>query len=356
MAALPETAAFCIAVGDASVEQARRCRATFKLFHPEIPFYILDENLYLWFTRQREIIHAGEIVSLRSIVGATLAKLHPHLLYLDADVLVLGPLTALLESPAPLTVTADTTSYGLGEPVLNAGVLAARGEAFWHAWMQRIYSQIVPILGNFLDQLSLRELCMEPTFPHHRIPEGKGEAFYNLSYWEHPGEWRVENGVLHRGDAEVRLWHFGGGKPENKHWDKMPPEPRALAQALLGRAEPFLDYAAEAEALEALLAPMEAEYLRGMEAFFRQVPTRTRDDLPAPVETTGLLCSDAPASWDQFRNLEGTGFHRRLLAPPPRFIYAQDPARLERLDLAQATLRREWAGLLEEEGKNAGQA
>jgi len=322
--------AFTIAIGPAAAELARGCRATFKAFHPEIPFHVIDEEAYLWFARQDRVANPGEIMSMRTLIGHLLSRRYRRLIYLDADTIVFGRLDALVDSTAPLTVTRDLETPFPGALPINAGVLAASGTEVWRIWMTEIYSRLILIVGNFLDQYALRELCREGRVGFEWVPERERRVFYNFSVAEWEGEWSGEDGVLRRGDAVVKIWHFAG-KWANKGWQHLPPAAARLAEEHRERGMALDRAEAESDALNRWLGAREAEFLAETEAFFRALPTRIDDVVdPAIGFLPGYYIGDAPAAWDQFRNLAGTGIERRLLGSPRCYLYTRggDPDRL----------------------------
>jgi len=342
--ALQPAAVFTVALGEEMLRLARFSRATFKASHPEIPFHIVDDSFFNWFIRDAVLIKRGEIMSMRAVIGWWLARFYRRVVYLDADTLVFGPVPALLDPSDPLTVTSDVDfSYGAGEPRLNAGVMAATGREPWRIWMREIFSQVVPATISFIDQLALREIVGRGAVPARIWPERERREYYNLSVILHPGELSVREGTAFKGDAEIRVFHYAGNQFE-RDWRKLPKPLSALAAARAAAGRAFADYQAENGPLREALRRCEEDYLVEMWEFFRGIPTVIRDiDIGFPRSHPGIFLSDAPAPWDQFRDLEGTGVYRRVFGDPHRIVYAREPGRLEEADAAEVWIEN-WGG------------
>lgn len=328
--------AFTIARGRHAVSAARLLRATFEAAHPDVPFFLIEDEAYAFFARQREVAHVAEIVSLRTMIGYFLSLHFPRVIYLDADVLVLDRLERLLDWPAPAeaVVTRDVASYdyGMDAPLINAGVLAASSSRFWKTWMTAIYSCLIPVGPNFFDQFSLRLLARTGAIPLHFLPEREERDFYNIAYRDHPGDWALDDDPadphVRKGDARVRLWHWAGDTSKTS-LDALPEPVRRAAMARVEQSKGRTSYEEENRLLRLLLDTAGSTFGEMMEREFAALETVAvdgftfRDRTPPP----GLYVSDAPAAWDA-RRPPVPGLHRRLLSHAPRYVYARDPERL----------------------------
>jgi hypothetical protein len=160
------------------------------------------------------------------LLNTLLDKGYKTALYLDADMLVLGDLSPLLERAAqhPLLVTPHTIAPGLSLEaelnilqcgVFNGGVVGASdtpvARAFLHWWQDRTREHCRYALseGMHLDQLWLD---LAPSFVPGLAVER--DPAYNVAYWN----------VAERPESsQWRLFHFSGfdpGRPEqvSSYW------------------------------------------------------------------------------------------------------------------------------------------
>jgi len=332
---MPSTVAFTIALGAEAGAAAGLTRKTFRANHPDIPFFIIDAPFYAFFALQPGAGHGGEITALRAMIGYFLSLAFDRVIYLDADVLVFAPLPHLVEGTAPVTLTNDvaTCDYGgMPAPRVNAGVLAATETAFWRLWMLCIYSYLLPIAGAFFDQFILRMMLARGEIPFTVLPEREERDFYNITYHEYPGEWRMEGDLLFKGDARVRLWHWAG-YARKTDFHSLPRPVRAMTARQLKRPDTG-SREEDDHLLRSLLVRHGANFLDRIAQDLGQIQSHCLqgvtliDRPPLP----GVYGTDLPAAWDNLRVLP-PGFHRRLLSRAPRFIYAQDVARLQAPDI-----------------------
>lgn len=328
---MPHPVAFTIAFGREAGLAARALRATFQAHNPGVPFLLVDEEFLPFFTRQPGFAYPGEITALRAVVGYFLSLSFPRVVWLDADILVLAPLTRLVDGPDPVVLTRDTASADPLHlsPEINVGALAAADPGFWRSWMTAAYSFVVPPLGAFFDQYSLRLLCRQPGFVHRLLPDDGDGDHYNVTYRDHPGEWRREGDAVFKGDARVRLWHWAGAGGKAA-FDRLPDPVLQAARAggVLERP-PSSD-----NPLLANLLPRMRPFHGLLREAFRHLPTTFFEGFAynKPLPHPGLFISDLPAAWDAFRPDE-PGVHRRLLPRAPRYVYAHDPERLRQPDV-----------------------
>jgi hypothetical protein len=169
---------------------------------------------------RREMLPAVKPFLLRSLLG----KGHETVLFLDADMMVLGPLDGLWEAAQRHALTLTPHLVGMGNPaaveknilqcgVYNGGCLGVRAGATAGAclswWQERVteHCRFATSRGMHFDQ---RWLDYAPSFV-----EGLGvvrEPGYNVAYWN-----LAERG----GRADWRLFHFSGfdGEAEvTRYW------------------------------------------------------------------------------------------------------------------------------------------
>ncbi len=345
-------AAFTIALGPASLQQARLLRATFKASHPDIPFLLIDGAVYARLTLQPGAAHAGEIMTMRAVIGRYLSRHVARLIYLDADILILAPLLRLVDDSGdrnerePVLLTGDIAESAARSslPAINAGVLASTSPRFWWLWTQIIESHLLPLVGNFFDQFALRVLAQSKALPCTLLPEPIEGDFYNIAVFNAPGDWRRDGEWLMKGDARVRLWHWAGyGVKPGLSALPPPAQPLALKRIEDGHRLEAATRAADAALFEALfaeeallpffqertaeLASMGTTLLEGEIPVtfngFDQKPIRPPED---------LWGTDVPAVWDTLRPVP-EGFHRRLLPNAPRYLYARSEERLHESDV-----------------------
>jgi hypothetical protein len=331
---MASTVAFTIALGAEAVAAAALARRTFQACHPGVPFFIVTGEYYRFFARQPFAGHAGEIMGLRAMAGWFLGLSFDRVVYVDSDVLVLEPVPRLVDGPEPVVLTNDVAicDYGIPAPKVNAGVLASASADFWQHWMVSIYSHLLPISGNFFDQLVLRLLCEKRAFPHILLPEKEERDFYNIACHDEPGEWTFAGGIVRKGDARVRLWHWAG-YAKKPTLDALPPP---VAEAVRPRldAPPSVDPVWEENLFLAVLERNGPSFLDLMTREISTLSSRIIDGLKVKgPEFPGLYGSEVPAAWDILRPLP-EGFHRRLLPQAGRYVYAREKKRLLAPDVA----------------------
>src|SRR5277367_2506363 len=109
-------AAFTVVWGKEAIEEAKTCEASFRHWHPEIPFLCIDESGYRLLSGGNPPSWPGEVVSMRSLAGWYLSQRVERLIYLDSDLFVLGRLERLLrpEAETPTAWTSDLSDYTMG--------------------------------------------------------------------------------------------------------------------------------------------------------------------------------------------------------------------------------------------------
>jgi len=142
-------------------EMARHCKRSFHYFHPLIPFRVYEWDECMQICKEENTT----IEYLFAHVGRRLHREgYDHVVHLDGDIIVTGPLTQLLESPAEITGTRAQPDQGSGEneflranvltgdPIavleeLNAGVFGVRNPKVWDDWIasNRRYGPQMPL-------------------------------------------------------------------------------------------------------------------------------------------------------------------------------------------------------------------
>lgn len=250
---------------------ARVLGESLRRWHPELPFYValVDEPEGLFdpsgeafpvlalaelgiprladfcfrYTR-REAVSAAKPYLLRRMLDMG----HESVLFLDADMEVLGDLGPLLERVAgrPLTLTPHTLGPGMGVDaelnvlqcgVFNGGVAGAReteetrGFLDWWAARTREYCRYSIEDGMHLDQ---RWLDYAPSFVPGLAVER--DPAYNVAYWN----------LYERPDAgRWRLFHYSGFDPMepgrvSRYWPSMRMENTGAAELFARYAERVL--------------------------------------------------------------------------------------------------------------------
>jgi len=302
-----DVAAFTVAYGESARREARDCEASFRHWHPDIPFLCLDEKAYHQLSGKHPPAWLSEIVSMRSLAGWFLSRRVKRLIYLDSDIFVLGRLDALID-PAGTSWTADIDEFTMGVPEcprINSGVLASSEPSFWQAWTAAQFGCLMPAVTHFFfDQLSLRLLAHGGAIRGKMIDGQPGSPFYNIAIRERPGEWRVENDVVYKGNERAVIFHQAG---EQQRGIAAAPEAlRAhLSKITTGDHGPAIDFNAWWDADG-------AAFSANLQQSIPQWPTITLEALLADVyaRTSGQYRTVAPAAWDRYRKLDGTPWKR----------------------------------------------
>lgn len=316
-------AAFTVACGEAAQAEARACEASFRRWHPDVPFLCIGEDEYRILSGGNGPAWVGEIISFRSLAGWFLSRHVHRLVYLDTDLWVLGRLEKLIDDTSIATAwTRDWAAYTMGVPDcprINSGVLASSDPQFWPFWTGPQYGCLVPALPKFyFNQLSLR-LVVKANAVRGQIIDGPpGAPFYNVSIGEQPGEWRVENNAVFKGSERALVYHQAGE------------EKRGIEAAPVA-LQPFLNDLSSGTAsgptldLAALWKQDGPAFTELLQLAFSRWPTLTLDHILAPqyARTAGLFRTVAPSAWDRYRRLEGTDFHRTWNPKWQAYVYSR---------------------------------
>jgi hypothetical protein len=249
---------------------------------------------------------------MRSLVGWFLSRHARRVVYLDADIFVLGHLDLLL-SPAPenLTVfTSDHPAYAMGlhqAPRINSGVLASSDPLFWRTWTAAQYGCLLPALKDwYFDQFSLRVLAQTGAVRGRLIDGPPGSPYYNIAIRDQPGDWRVADGMVFKGEERALLLHQAGERERGiaAAPPALQPHLTTLVSASPANA-PGID-------LEAWWAEDGAAFAQTVREAFPTWPTVTLESLLARVyeRVPGMFRTAAPTVWDRHRQLAGTPWRR----------------------------------------------
>jgi len=318
--------AFTIALGAGAREEARLAAASFRHWHPEIPFLIIDEEPYRLLSGGQAPASLGEIMAMRAVAGWFLSRHTERLIYVDADLFVLGRMDALLPPAAGTLFTADWGIFTMGVPEaprVNSGVLATSDPAFWQAWTAAQFGYLVPAMERvYFDQLTLRLLILAGAVQGRVIDGQSGAPYYNVSIGEQPGEWRVENNAVYKGAEWALIYHHAGQKV--KFIEGTPPVMHAFLEEITretATAAPAPDFAAwwAADGETFTAAALEQ---------FKLWPIGTLENVVPETyaATPGFYRTVAPLMYDRQRKLEGTGWERMLKREWQAYVYQRSKA------------------------------
>lgn len=204
-----KVAAFTIADDELTHRLARRVRASFAKFHPEIPFYIFDCN------DEKEIL--GEVrdsacackaFEIRPRLCEHLLKDFDCAIYLDADTVVCGRLDEFLEQDYDVA-----GSLNVGQrKYLNAGVSAVTSLDFCKEWTDLMYKHN----GGPSNQVYFNDLAFSRRFNLKVVDEN--DVYYNERSREHWKDLRIDGENIVCNGRQVKVLHWAGGmeKMEDK--------------------------------------------------------------------------------------------------------------------------------------------
>lgn len=311
------TVAFCVALGGEAQAQAEECRKTFRHFHPDIPFFIIDDAAYRLLAQQDRPSWTGEIIAVRSLAGWFLSLCYPRVISLDADLFVLGPLDDLIAFPQEVALTHDYSTYEMNAPelpIINSGVLAAQGSAFWHAWSWAQFAYVLPYVNEFMtfDQLTLRLLAASGKCDCRLLPEYERKRFYNVAIRQQPGEWREEpeSGRIFKGESLALIYHQAG--EAERGVGALPLPVRHRVRSIL--KEELSDIVSDGPDIEVLWNEKKALYLSLVEMLFRNLPLQKLEGFYDKLyrDYPGIYQTAAPLYWERKRFFAASGFTRFL--------------------------------------------
>lgn len=196
-------AAFTIADDDLTQRLARRVRASFAKFHPEVPFYIYnpaDEALIL--DEVRESACACKAFEIRPRLCERLLRDYDCVIYLDADTVVCDRLDEFLRQDYDVA-----GSLNLGdERYLNAGVSAITSREFCDEWTDLMYKPN----GGKSNQVHFNNLAFSGRYRLKIVDES--DVYYNERSRPH---WKTlsvgEDGKFYCNGRLVKVLHWAGG-------------------------------------------------------------------------------------------------------------------------------------------------
>ncbi len=304
--------AFTVALGEGAQAEARQCEATFRHWHPEIPFVCIDDDSAQLLSGGKAPAWGGELLALRALAGWFLSGQARRVVYLDADVFVMGRLEGLLDSDET-TLTADWSTFTMrvpDAPRINNGVLASSAPAFWQAWTAALFTHLAPAVEQSdFDQLTLRLLVMAGAVLARVIDGQPGSPYYNVSIHEIAGEWRVDNGATYKGAERVLVYHQAGLKERG-----IAAAPEGLRAQLAEMMRERLENGPRAAGpdFEVWWHRAGEGFSRSVKEQFAQWPIATLESVVPDVyaRSPGAYRTLAPLAYDRGRRLEGTGWER----------------------------------------------
>jgi len=199
--------AFTLADDPLTHRLARRVRASFRRFHPEIPFEILHPADFLRDRAQQADV-ACDAFAARPIVMERLLADYDGVIYLDADTVVCDRLVEFLEGDYDV---AGSLNLGDAE-YLNAGVGACRSREFAQAWVDAMFESG----AGPSNQVHFNNLARSGRYRLKIVD--KESVYYNERSRPHWKDLAVEDGRLVCNGRRVRVLHWAGGtnKMQNK--------------------------------------------------------------------------------------------------------------------------------------------
>ena len=313
--------AFTVAFGPVYPQIAESCRSSFHAWHPEVPFLIFSEQEYRELISEGGPQWKGEIISLRIIIGWFLSLFYEKVLYLDADMIILGPLEEMIPESGKTVLTSDVCDIAgatiPGMSKVTSSFIFASGAAFWKIWAWTNYSYLFPIIDYaFIDQLSLRFVEMDSKNQCSIFPEGERHCYYNTSLLVVEGEWRVEGDKVYKGGARGMIYHSAASK--HRGVGSLPEEVRPFAESLIERGkEPGLGVD-----FKSFCAMKKQRFHDQVFTLFREMPTLWLEE-PfnfVHAENPFEWACVAPAFFDQVRP-SSRHFNRRLDPKLGVFVY-----------------------------------
>jgi hypothetical protein len=316
-------AAFTVVWGKNSTEEARTCAASFRHWHPEIPFLCLGESEYRLLSGGNPPAWLGEIYGMRSLAGWFLSRRVKRLIYLDSDIFVLGRLERLL-APEVTAWTSDYSGFTMGVPEaprINSGALASSDPAFWSTWTAAQYGCLLPAVDRFyFDQLCLRLLVQAGAVRGELIDGRPGSPYYNVAIVDQPGGWQMRNGEVYKGAERALIYHQAGH------------EKRGVAAAPV----PLQAWLEEITREDSGVSPINfAEWWHedgeafsaALKEHIARWPTVTLETVLAEAyaHTPGKFRTVSPSAWDRQRSLAGTPWRRIWNPQWQAYLYYEEP-------------------------------
>jgi ADP-heptose:LPS heptosyltransferase len=206
-------AAFTIADSPLTWRLARRTEASFKNFHPDVPFLIFDpKNEQAILGEVKNSACACKAFEIRPRLMANLLKKYDGVIYLDADTVVTHRLDEFLEGDYDVAGSLNLKGLSDDPNYLNAGVGACRSKKFCEEWTELMYA---PDAGPS-NQVYFNQLANSKRYLLKVVD--RGEVYYNETSRPHWKDIVRNNGHLECNGRIVKVLHWAGGigRMENK--------------------------------------------------------------------------------------------------------------------------------------------
>jgi ADP-heptose:LPS heptosyltransferase len=198
--------AFTIADDELTHRLARRVRASFGKFHPDIPFYVYDckdEERILG--EIRESACACKAFEIRPRLCEMLLKDFDCVIYLDADTVVCDRLEEFLEQDYDVAGSLNIAGKGFPDRYLNAGVSAVTSVDFCKEWTELMYKPN----GGKSNQVHFNDLAFSSRFRLKIVDEQ--DVYYNERSRPHWKNLRLDEGKFICNGRQVKVLHWAGG-------------------------------------------------------------------------------------------------------------------------------------------------
>lgn len=204
---------FTIADSDLTHRLARRVKASFEKFHPDIPFYIYDpRNEMQIFGEVKHSARACKAFEIRPRLMSYLLRDCDGVIYLDSDTVVTARLDEFLEGDYDVAGSLNLTASAEQPLYLNAGVSAVTSMAFCEEWTDLMYRHD----SGPSNQVYYNQLCQSNRYRLKVVDAEK--VYYNEKsrpFWKEIV--RHNGGLLCRGRTiKVLHWAGGVGRMEDK--------------------------------------------------------------------------------------------------------------------------------------------
>lgn len=198
-------AAFTIADSAITHRLAKRTRASFEKFHPDIPFFIYDPVCEQELLGQvRESACACKAFEIRPALMKKLLKEYDGVIYLDADTVVCDRLDEFVADDYDIAGSLNIGSDSKNQ-YLNAGVSACTSLKFCEEWETLMYKPDAPPSN----QVSFNDLAHNGQYKLKIVDEK--DVYYNETSREYWKDLTVKDGKLWCNNRLVKVLHWAGG-------------------------------------------------------------------------------------------------------------------------------------------------
>lgn len=300
--------AFTIVYGEKARKQARLLRKSFNSKHPDIPFFILDEDALPLLTGQNMPARICEVIGLRALAGFFFSHAFDRVIYFDSDIVVFDYLEALVESPHRVLLTEDRPEFEMGPegaPKINSGVVMAQDSKFWLQWAEIIYGTAFPVFNWLGDQFALRMLAKQKASEIEILNETQRRECYNAIAYSWEGDYHIhDHQKVMRGNLEVKVYHWAG--QSIRDFSIFPPEVEQHFRS--GLIENREKEAQDTQQLKELLYEAGTPFFtQAVVPFIQNLPLRIIEDKwlnEIYAKSPGVMWSYAPLVMDNFRKLD----------------------------------------------------